>query len=359
MGDFIFVSAQLPWTKSGVIGSKGNFSAQLERVYENIAQVLAVAGASMDNVVKVTNYLTDPRFYSTHAPVRTKVFTKDPPTSTLIITSGLASPEALIAVEAIAYTGRGKRVFNYTDSFLPPGLSSAISAGRLLFVTGQTSLSKGRKLQGKGDHETQLKVVFDNIQGILALAGCSTRDVIKTTNFLANPHYISTLPTISARYFPHRPCSTTVVAHTAFPETLAETEAIAALGGPPEYFSMPNANGLLGDSQVVRVGDLVFTAAFAARSQTGRLIGKGDLWLQVRSALSNMNKALTLAGVELRQVIKFNIYLASPAYVTACQEALSALLGAGSRAPAATIVAMPALANPDNLVEIDAMAVAR
>jgi enamine deaminase RidA (YjgF/YER057c/UK114 family) len=78
--------------------------AQVNRVYDNIEIALQAAGATWDNVVKTTTYLTDAAFIKDFRDVRTEGFKsfKAPPANTLIVANRLAEPEFLVEIEAIA-----------------------------------------------------------------------------------------------------------------------------------------------------------------------------------------------------------------------------------------------------------------
>jgi enamine deaminase RidA (YjgF/YER057c/UK114 family) len=56
----------------------------------------------MDDVVKVTVFVTDVRYREPYGEVRSEFFGADPPASTLVQISNLAVPGALIEIEAIA-----------------------------------------------------------------------------------------------------------------------------------------------------------------------------------------------------------------------------------------------------------------
>jgi enamine deaminase RidA (YjgF/YER057c/UK114 family) len=56
----------------------------------------------MDDVVKITVFVTDVRFREPYAEVRSEFFGPNPPASTLVQISNLAIPDALIEIEAVA-----------------------------------------------------------------------------------------------------------------------------------------------------------------------------------------------------------------------------------------------------------------
>jgi 2-iminobutanoate/2-iminopropanoate deaminase len=60
VGDVIYVAGQTAFTEDGTIeGAGGDMAAQMRQAYRNIAQVLGMVGATMDDVVDETLYVTD------------------------------------------------------------------------------------------------------------------------------------------------------------------------------------------------------------------------------------------------------------------------------------------------------------
>jgi len=83
----------------------GDFDAQAEQVFRNLARVLAAAGSGLDRVVKVTIYLTDMGNFPKIVELRGKWFTAPYPADTIVEVSSLALPGLEIEIEAIAVTG--------------------------------------------------------------------------------------------------------------------------------------------------------------------------------------------------------------------------------------------------------------
>ncbi|TDJ65897.1 MAG: RidA family protein [Proteobacteria bacterium] len=55
----VYLSGQIPLVPETMEIVKGNVSAQIERVFENLKAVVEAAGGTLANVVKLTVYLTD------------------------------------------------------------------------------------------------------------------------------------------------------------------------------------------------------------------------------------------------------------------------------------------------------------
>lgn len=98
----VFLAGQGPVSADGEVVAEGDFEAQARRTFENLATVLDQSGASFDDLVKVTVFLTDMSNLRAFAQVRNEFITGDPPASTAIEASSLALPGMMVEVEAIA-----------------------------------------------------------------------------------------------------------------------------------------------------------------------------------------------------------------------------------------------------------------
>lgn len=102
VGDLLFLSGQAAIAEDGSIVGIGDFDAQLEQVFANISRVLEAAGSSMENIAKVTIYLTDMAEFPKILAARQKHFAAPYPADTTVAVSALALPELLIEIDVIA-----------------------------------------------------------------------------------------------------------------------------------------------------------------------------------------------------------------------------------------------------------------
>ena len=103
--DVIYVSGMVATDKKGKIVGMGDMKAQTRQALKNVKAALARFGATMDDVVKVTVYVTDlSRFNDIHE-VRREFFQKGAyPASTLVKVAGLVREDYMIEIEAVAIT---------------------------------------------------------------------------------------------------------------------------------------------------------------------------------------------------------------------------------------------------------------
>jgi reactive intermediate/imine deaminase len=103
-GRTLYVSGQVALDKSGALVGAGDLRAQTKQVFENMKAVLAGAGAGLDDIVKITIFMTDLSDLPSFREVRNATFPKQLPASTLVQVQRLARPEFLLEVEAVAVT---------------------------------------------------------------------------------------------------------------------------------------------------------------------------------------------------------------------------------------------------------------
>jgi enamine deaminase RidA (YjgF/YER057c/UK114 family) len=101
----------------------------------------------------------------------------------------------------------------------------------------------------------------------------------------------------------------------------------------------------------------VFVAGQVADDAQGNLVGPGDLAAQARQVFANVGRSLAAAGTGPEQVTKITIYVVHhrPEYLPDISEARMAVFG--DHKPADTLVGVEALAEPEYLIEVDAIAV--
>jgi 2-iminobutanoate/2-iminopropanoate deaminase len=90
----------VPVGRDGMV-VQGGIAEQTEQVLQNIKSALALAGCTMDDVVKTTVWLEDARDFGTFNTVYARHFPKDPPARTTVESRLMI--DIKIEVEAVAY----------------------------------------------------------------------------------------------------------------------------------------------------------------------------------------------------------------------------------------------------------------
>ena len=111
------------------------------------------------------------------------------------------------------------------------GYSHASKAGNTLYIAGQIAQDVDGNLVGKGDFETQVRQVFENLKNIMEEAGGTLQNIVKKTTYLTHYSYIETYRKVRKEYFPE-PCppnTLLIIDSLALPEYMIEVEAVAVL----------------------------------------------------------------------------------------------------------------------------------
>ena len=125
-------------------------------------------------------------------------------------------------------TGAGQYAISTRDAPAAVGpYSQAIRAGTFVFCSGQIPLDPSGSLVGGGVVE-QTAQVLDNLSAVLAAAGLSLGDVVKTTVFLTSMDDFAAMNTVYQRYFAEVPPARSTIAVAALPKGASvEIEAVA------------------------------------------------------------------------------------------------------------------------------------
>ena len=102
-GDTVYIAGQIALDAGGNLLGKGDVEAQTEQVYANLQAILEELGGSLDDIVKLTTYLTERSHLEAFRRVRNRFFSDVFPPNTLLFVSGLAHPDYLVEIEAVAF----------------------------------------------------------------------------------------------------------------------------------------------------------------------------------------------------------------------------------------------------------------
>ena len=93
-------SGQIGMLEDGTIPE--DTEQQIEAAFDNVEAVLRAAGMTMSDVVKMTTFITDPRYRDAFRAVRAERVGNPPPSSTRIVVTSLSMPEMKVEIEIIA-----------------------------------------------------------------------------------------------------------------------------------------------------------------------------------------------------------------------------------------------------------------
>lgn len=107
-----------------------------------------------------------------------------------------------------------------------------------------------------------------------------------------------------------------------------------------------------------RGGKTIWIAGQVPQDAAGQLVGRGDLPAQIEQVYRNLQLALAGAGATFNDVVKLNVYVVGykPEHRDLLNQVRSRYVSKDNP-PASTLIGVQALARPDFLVEIEAVAV--
>ncbi len=112
---------------------------------------------------------------------------------------------------------------------------------------------------------------------------------------------------------------------------------------------------VVGYSRAVRVGNQIFVTGTTATNANGEIIGRGDAYAQALQVMRNIESVLKRAGAEMRHVVRTRMFVTD---ISRWQE-----IGRAHNEyfhdirPAATMVQVVSLIDPEMMVEIEVDAV--
>ncbi|MBO8131894.1 MAG: RidA family protein [Candidatus Marinimicrobia bacterium] len=98
--NFIFTAGQIPINPETGRIVDGGFKEQVRQVLENIKAIIEAAGSNIENIVKLTVYLTDLSFFGELNEVFNEYFSDNPPARSAMQVSRLPK-EAMIEIDAV------------------------------------------------------------------------------------------------------------------------------------------------------------------------------------------------------------------------------------------------------------------
>lgn len=102
-GRTVHIAGQVAFDAAGQVVGAGNFGEQVNRVFENLRLALQSVGATFDDVLSTTTYVTDMSQLAAFREARNRIFRPDQlPANTLVQVVALARPEFMIEIQATA-----------------------------------------------------------------------------------------------------------------------------------------------------------------------------------------------------------------------------------------------------------------
>lgn len=109
--------------------------------------------------------------------------------------------------------------------------SQAVAIGGFLFTSGQIALDPETGVLVDGDIKAQTERVLKNLSAVLEEAGCTAKNVVKTTVFLSDMNDFAAMNEVYGTFFKENPPARSAVEVSKLPKNAkVEIEAVAKLG---------------------------------------------------------------------------------------------------------------------------------
>lgn len=227
-GDMLYLSGQIGIAPGGSAPVSGGLPAEARQTMDNIARVLRAHGLGFGDVVRCIVMLADMKRWAEFNQVYASFFQPGHlPARSAMGVSGLAFGAA-VEVECTARFPPAIRTVENGKQLGP--YAQATIAGGFIFASGVIAYDPVSGRMADPDMMAQMALVRANLDAVLASAGASRADIVKTSVYLRNPADMPAMNTAYAGWFPDRPppARTTVPgANWGRPDILVEIEAVA------------------------------------------------------------------------------------------------------------------------------------
>lgn len=219
-------------------------AAQADLALSNLTVLLKEAGSDLDDVAKITVYISDRAYRTAVYPMIGKHFRGIHPVSTGIIVSAFARPEIMFEIDVHTlpkvasqphtrlrkYHSKNTR-YGTEQQPLDCDFCMAVRAGNRVILRGQTGTGLDEVLRGHGDAVAQAEQAMDNVAVLLGEAGAKLSDVVKATVFVTDRAFLPGASDVVLRRLngANPAFSALIVKGLASPELLMEVDITAVI----------------------------------------------------------------------------------------------------------------------------------
>ena len=223
-------------------------AAQADLALSNLAALLKEAGSGLDDVVKITVYISDRAYRTAVYPVIGKHFRGLHPVSTGIIVQAFARPEILFEIDVHTlpkvdgqphtrlrkYQTKRAR-YGTEQQPLECDFCMTVRAGHRVILRGQTGVTLDEVLKGAGDAAAQAEQAMHNVAVLLSEADAKLSDIVKATVFVTDRAFLAAASDVVLRRLKGvTPAfSSLIVKGLASPELLMEVDITAVIADGP------------------------------------------------------------------------------------------------------------------------------
>jgi len=239
-GGAIFVAGQSA-TGAGLSRGADGAAAQADAALRNLKVILEDAGASLDDICKLTVYIDDRAHRIPVYRTLGRHLRGVHPVSTGLIVRGFERPEILFALDVAVVSQRGGRhrrlrkyhsdATRYGNEWQPLDCEfcMAVIAGRHVFLRGQTGQTLEDRLLVRGNPYAQAVQAMQNVKTLLGEAGSSIAEVGKVVLYVTDRAFLAPAQAAVLEGLEGTPCamSEIIVKGLASTELLMEVDVFA------------------------------------------------------------------------------------------------------------------------------------
>ncbi|NKB59844.1 MAG: hypothetical protein GKS00_26335 [Alphaproteobacteria bacterium] len=363
VGDMVMQSGTTAIDTEGNVIGVGDVAKQVDAIVEIARQSMGKAGGRLEDVVRTRTYITDMSVADDAARALGKYFCDVRPASTLVGVNRLARPAQLIEIEFDAVDGAEKnaqRISSGRPTEEAYGYSRAVRVDDRIFVAGTTALQDGGGVASPGDLYAQTQITMETIQSAIEEAGGTMADVVYSKAFLtdvtnSDGHRKARLDILGDL---RPPLTLLGIPDLMLPEMMVEIEVEAIIGSANDrqiIYTENEQEKARGYSRAVRVGDVVHVSGCTSIDADRKVRAPGDWAAQYDMAHEGIQAALEKAGATLDDIVRRRTFTIDSAEQ-------NRPYGEGppwfkDSRPVSLGCRIAGLADPEMLVEVDAMAI--
>lgn len=306
-GDFIYVAGM------GGNDENADIGTQTKQTLDNIAAALKKAGASLNDVVWTSVYLTKADNASAMDEAYAAAFKKNAPARALVVTSSLVGGKSLIEINAIAVRhGVAHRAVLPKGWQKPSGpYSYAVKAGGTLYISTLDGRNPADGSAAPSNAAAQTKATMDNMMALLRAGGMTLNDVAAARVWLSDLKYYPNVNAVYRSYYSRElPARATLQLAATDAADLVQISAVAVSGPHHAVESPINDDGSAGKANPNFSAGMVAGNRMWVTGMTGATAdNKTDVGAQTKEALARMLRVLKKGGFTQAQVVDVNVYL--------------------------------------------------
>ena len=377
----IFFGGQVDLDSAGNVRNPGELVTQTTAAMEYIRIILAELGADLADLVKLICFYvheSDEDRDRLLNEVAAALGDGPGPVISLIPLPALGYDQMVVEIEGVAMRGadgtRLPRVVSSagTPAPLPQPFSHALRCGRMLFVSGQTTLNVNGGITHDGDLIQQSRLVTERIGALLSDLGAGYNDVVKINRYYVAggtaQEWEGSALAVAGFFAEPGPAATGIPIPGLFrPGLMIAVEATAMLEEdgshlprehvwPEGHWDWPTH---IPYKHGIKCGNMIYIGGQVSMDSKGVILDPSDLVTQTRTSMINIAKVLAEFGLNLDDVVKVTTFYAGNASAEVLHDNLSIRSASFTEpGPATTGIPMPCLAYEKMEIEIEVVAMA-